>query len=358
MISVAVSACLLGEPCRYDGASRPCQAVLRLREMPDVEFVPVCPEVAGGLPTPRIPSEIIPGKAIKTVCNTNGDDNTEAFRKGAETCLAEARARGCKLAILKAKSPSCGSGLVYDGTFSGKLTAGWGVAAELFRQAGITVVDEKALGFYARSLKTADDVEKLLESRDQMPSMTAEKALGHFRTITKHKLLVMKLCFKVGLCGQGLKHDLSKYAPVEFSKGARYYQGFRSPNAQERDERGFTEAWLHHKGRNKHHFEYWLDAADDTEMPQPPAPMPTRYIVEMFCDRIAACKVYQGDAYTDASPWDYYDRFSALLPLHPATRTQLERMLLMLRDQGEEATFAYVRQLVKSRHCEGPRARF
>ena len=344
MISVAVSACLLGEPCRYDGASRPCQEVLRLREMPDVEFVPVCPEVAGGLPTPRIPSEIIPGKAIKTVCNTNGDDNTEAFRKGAETCLAEAQARGCKLAILKAKSPSCGSGLVYDGTFSGKLTAGWGVAAELFRQAGITVVDEKALGFYARSLKTADDLEKLLESRDQMPSMTAEKALGHFRTITKHKLLVMKLCFKVGLCGQGLKHDLSKYAPVEFSKGARYYQGFRSPNAQERDERGFTEAWLHHKGRNRHHMEYWIDYAVDGDHAMCGMKMPVRYVVEMFCDRVAASKVYRGEKYRQTDPLEYYQHSRGHYLIHPETDALLEKLLRMLAEKGEEETFAYIRR--------------
>lgn len=79
---------------------------------------------------------------------------------------------------------------------------------------------------------------------------------GHFKTITAHKLLVMKYCFKIGLYKQGLLHDLSKYAPSEFLVGARYYQGTRSPNNAEREDTGVSTAWMHHKGRNKHHFEY------------------------------------------------------------------------------------------------------
>ena len=84
-------------------------------------------------------------------------------------------------------------------------------------------------------------------------------ALRHFGTITKHKLLVMKACFQVGLYRQGLLHDLSKYGWTEFRVGCRYYQGTRSPNNAEREEKGYSSAWLHHKGRNKHHYEYWID---------------------------------------------------------------------------------------------------
>ena len=89
--------------------------------------------------------------------------------------------------------------------------------------------------------------------------MQFDNAIGHFRTITRHKLTVMDLCFKVGLIRQGLLHDLSKYSPEEFLSGVRYYQGTRSPNAAEKEIVGYSAAWLHHKGRNKHHFEYWMD---------------------------------------------------------------------------------------------------
>ncbi len=85
------------------------------------------------------------------------------------------------------------------------------------------------------------------------------KALKHLRTINHHKLLVMKHCFKVGLYKQGLLHDLSKYSPTEFLVGCKYYQGTRSPNNAEREATGYSQAWLHHKGRNKHHYEYWID---------------------------------------------------------------------------------------------------
>ena len=83
--------------------------------------------------------------------------------------------------------------------------------------------------------------------------------LGHFKTITKHKILVAKGCFKVGLYCQGIMHDMSKYSPTEFIPGAKYYQGNQSPNNIERRKYGISRAWLHHKGRNRHHFEYWID---------------------------------------------------------------------------------------------------
>lgn len=84
-------------------------------------------------------------------------------------------------------------------------------------------------------------------------------AVKHFRTITRHKLLVMQKCFRVGLYRQGLLHDLSKYSPTEFLVGMKYYQGNRSPNNAEREDTGVSLSWLHHKGRNRHHYEYWVD---------------------------------------------------------------------------------------------------
>lgn len=137
-MKLAVSSCLLGEPCRYDAAAKPCKPVLDLADKH--EILPICPEVAGGLPTPRIPSEITPDG--KRVLSQGGEDVTEAFAYGAQACLQDMMRFGCDAAILKSKSPSCGSGLIYDGTFTGTLTEGWGVAAALIRDAGITVYDE------------------------------------------------------------------------------------------------------------------------------------------------------------------------------------------------------------------------
>ena len=168
---IAVSACLLGEPCRYDGHAKPCARVQELSERGH-ELVPICPEVAGGLPTPRTPCEIVRApwmgadaqgdgriagmgrnadatKAERVdrswkIVDANGVDRTAAYERGARIELARAREAGCHLAILKAKSPSCGSGEVYDGTFSGTLVPGQGIAAALFREVSITVIDENA----------------------------------------------------------------------------------------------------------------------------------------------------------------------------------------------------------------------
>ena len=168
--------------------------------------------------------------------------------------------------------------------------------------------------------------------------------LGHFKTITSHKLLVMKYCFACGLYKQGLLHDLSKYYPVEFIPGCRYYQGNRSPNEIERMEKGYSAAWLHHKGRNKHHLEYWIDYAPDGDHAMAGMRMPEKYVAEMVCDRIAASKNYKGRNYTDAAAWEYYDHSKDHYILHPETRKQLEACLLILRDEGENACFAYIRK--------------
>lgn len=154
-VRIAVSACLLGETCRYDGRSKPCARVQELVALGH-ELVPICPEVAGGLPTPRTPCEIVQapwmesGKARAanerswTILDASGADHTDAYARGAQAELARAKEAGCELAILKAKSPSCGSGEVYNGTFSGTLMPGWGIAAAAFRDAGIAVIDETA----------------------------------------------------------------------------------------------------------------------------------------------------------------------------------------------------------------------
>ncbi|MEF9939938.1 MAG: DUF5662 family protein [Clostridium sp.] len=177
--------------------------------------------------------------------------------------------------------------------------------------------------------------------------MSFINGIKHFRTITKHKMMVMESCFEVGLYKQGLLHDLSKYSPEEFRTGMKYYQGTRSPNAAEKEEIGYSTAWLHHKGRNKHHFEYWIDFAPDKADGLMGNRMPVNYLVEMVMDRIAASKVYRGAEYTDASAWEYYVRGKDYLVMHQKTRESLEKLLLMLKDEGEEKTFSYIKLLLK-----------
>jgi hypothetical protein len=168
----------------------------------------------------------------------------------------------------------------------------------------------------------------------------------HFVTITRHRHKVMAHCFRAGIGWQGLFHDLSKYGPTEFFTGARYYQGNRSPNERERELFGYSAAWLHHKGRNRHHFEYWNDLNPSTKMYEP-VPMPLRFVKEMFCDRVAASKIYQGKNYTDAHPLAYFLGGNARAKMHESTADLLEAWLRMLAEQGEKATFAHIRSLKK-----------
>ena len=135
-MKILVSACLLGVRCRYDGKSKPHPAVERLMEQHTL--IPVCGEILGGLPTPRVSAE----RQGERVVTADGCDVTAAYRRGAEEVLRLAERYGCKAAILKERSPSCGSGRIYDGTFTGTLTDGWGVTAELLRDHGICVIGE------------------------------------------------------------------------------------------------------------------------------------------------------------------------------------------------------------------------
>ena len=173
------------------------------------------------------------------------------------------------------------------------------------------------------------------------------KAFKHFKTITKHRHLVMKGCFKCGIPWQGLKHDLSKYSPTEFFAGCRYYTGTRSPNEGERREKGYSAAWLHHKGRNRHHFEYWNDVDLQSRM-YAPVQMPYRYLAEMVCDRVAASKVYKGKDYTSSSALEYFRTGHGREQMHPKTAAELERLLAMIADKGEDAAFAYIKKKLKS----------
>ena len=159
------------------------------------------------------------------------------------------------------------------------------------------------------------------------------KAWQHFKTITRHRNKVILHCAKAGILWQGLFHDLSKYSPEEFIPGVIFYQGTRSPNEGEREEYGYSAAWMHHKGRNKHHFEYWTDYDPKTRQMEP-VKMPLKYVKEMFCDRVAASKIYGGEKYTDDYALNYFLKLKGKRKIHPETSALIEKLLRMLAQQG------------------------
>ena len=133
-----------------------------------------------------------------------------------------------------------------------------------------------------------------------------QKLTGHFSTITRHRHKVIAHCAKAGILWQGLRHDLSKYTPTEFIPGVKYYMGDRSPNEGERMDKGYSKAWLHHKGRNRHHFEYWVDYGIGAE--------------HVLASRI----------------------------IHPKTSDEIEKLLVITANEGEDAAFKCIRQKLKS----------
>ena len=170
--------------------------------------------------------------------------------------------------------------------------------------------------------------------------MKISRLWHHLITVTRHKFYVGQLCFRFGLYYQGIMHDMSNYSWTELRVGAKYYIGSRSPNSVEREKKGYSLAWLHHKGRNRHHWEYWVDFTPQGIIANP---MPIKYVVEMFCDRVAASKVYLKDDYNDTSPLVYYQKTDTFYVMNPLTRKQLCDMLTHLSEKGMDATVRYIR---------------
>ena len=173
------------------------------------------------------------------------------------------------------------------------------------------------------------------------------KFFGHLRTVNRHRRMVRKLCFKCGLYKQGLLHDLSKYSPVEFFNGVKFYTGTGSPHIGERKHYGYSKAWLNHKGKNKHHGEYWQDICSDGFTHT--IPMPEEYFVEMLCDRVAASMIYLGDKFTAAAPLEYYETHRDENQFHEDTRKELEQWLKLIEIIGVDATFKKLKERLKRR---------
>lgn len=178
--------------------------------------------------------------------------------------------------------------------------------------------------------------------------------IGHLVTITRHHNMVCGYCIRAGLVRQGLAHDLSKLSPTEFLVGAKYYQGNRSPNNAEREATGMSKAWLHHKGRNRHHFEYWIDYDPASPYGLAGMQMPRRYVAEMIFDRVSASRVYMGDGYTDDAPLRYFLRSrDQSWFINPVTKRQMEFLLRMWAEKGEDYTVRYIRYaFLKGEHAE------
>ena len=133
--------------------------------------------------------------------------------------------------------------------------------------------------------------------------MYLRNIVKHFKLITYHKWLVFKLCCKIGEPWRGFMHDWSKYSWTEFGEGIRYYTGNHSPIIEAKKANGYSKAWLHHKGRNKHHLEYWLDE----NAPEKTPIMPYKYAAEMICDKLAAGMAYQGKNFTKEYELEYWE---------------------------------------------------
>ena len=150
----------------------------------------------------------------------------------------------------------------------------------------------------------------------------------HFKTVIKHKRVVFRECKACGITWQGLIHDLSKFSHMEFAPSARYFQGNRSPIDAER----YTSAWMHHKGHNPHHWEYWTDFGKDGAIIA--NPIPTRYVIEMVCDWVGAGMVYAKGTWKQSDPLDYYNKVRAGRHIHPKTEELILRLLVCIKEKG------------------------
>ena len=168
----------------------------------------------------------------------------------------------------------------------------------------------------------------------------------HFKTVCKHKSEVFKECKACGITWQGIVHDLSKFSWIEFSPSAQFFQGTGSPIEREKAKVGYSIAWLNHKGRNRHHWEWWTDFADDGTIIA--NRIPKKYVIEMICDWIAAGKTYSKEQWTRAEPLNYYNKVRAGRHFHPETELMIVLLLEVIRDYGLKEYHRFARLWLKS----------
>lgn len=180
--------------------------------------------------------------------------------------------------------------------------------------------------------------------------MKLKNIIKHFNLITHHKWVVFKLCCKVGQPWRGLVHDLSKYSPTEFWESANYYVGTHSPITEAKKDKGYSEAWLHHRGRNKHHTQYWVDH----DAPNATPIIPYKYAAEMICDKLAAGIIYEGKNWTKEMELSYWEeREKDILEMNPKIRDFITAVFEKVAQQGIDKTLTKknIRYLYK-KYCE------
>ncbi len=171
----------------------------------------------------------------------------------------------------------------------------------------------------------------------------------HLKLITHHRWLVFKLCCKAGEPWRGFVHDLSKYSPTEFFEGIKYFDGSHSPNVEARKAQGYSKAWLHHKGRNKHHEEYWVDIRGDNPTPV----IPYKYVVEMICDKLAAGMAYKKKDFTYQYELDYWNKEKNILQVNEKTEKFITKVFTDIVENGVDKTLnkTNLKKLYK-KYCE------
>lgn len=179
--------------------------------------------------------------------------------------------------------------------------------------------------------------------------MEIKKVAKHLALITHHKWVVFKLCCKIGEPWRGFWHDMSKYTPTEFRESCKYYVGTHSPITEAKKAKGYSEAWLHHKGRNKHHAEYWVDhtAPDVTPI------IPYHYAAEMICDKIAAGIVYQGENWTKEYELSYWEREKKTIQINDKMKQFINAIFIQLAEEGIDKTMTKSNiRAIYQKYCE------
>ncbi len=179
--------------------------------------------------------------------------------------------------------------------------------------------------------------------------MYIKNMIKHFNLITKHKWIVFKLSVRAGIPIRGFLHDFSKYSPEEFFEGVKYYIGIHSPITECKKKEGYSKAWLHHRGRNKHHPEYWYDEYSKDSTPI----IPCKYVIEMLCDKISASKIYKGKEWSMKYQIEYWDREKEILHINENVKQFISEVFDEIDKLGIKKVLK--RQNLKKlykKHCE------
>lgn len=174
-----------------------------------------------------------------------------------------------------------------------------------------------------------------------------KNAIKHFKKICIHKYWVFHYCRMAGITWQGIKHDMSKFSPIEFWESVKYYQGDRSPIDACKEENGWSVAWLHHKGRNPHHYEYWQDNFDKGGEAICP---PMKYMKEMFCDFMAAGRAYHGKNFTISNEIKWWENKKKTAAMHPDNIEFIDVCLAIVSYYGEKRGFSIIKRIYESKN--------